>query len=388
MSEERTSSVTRMFYVDNIRIYLTILVIFHHAAVAYGGSGGWPIKEPPTDPISPILFLIFNAVNQSYFMSFFFLLAGYFTPRSYEKKGSRSFLSGRLIRLGIPLLIWIVFLAPLTSYIVVNFAHRRTISFFDIWLVEVFSLEALLPEPFGHLWFLMALFIFAGVYVLYRIITDRYAPNFSFKSYENSFPTNKMIVLSVAVIALGTFLVRVLFPIGVWVFSLQLAHMTHYIFCFWAGILAYRGRWFNNLSGSQAKLWGIVALVDIIILPVVIVLGSKNGLDAFMGGLTWQSFSVAVWESFALLSVSILLLYVFRKKFNQQGSLLRGMSPNAYTVYIIHQLVIVSIMIPLLRIALPTTVKFVIVSLIAVPMSFLISHFIIRKIPYANRVLG
>ena len=55
----------RMFYVDNLRVYLTVLVVFHHVAVAYGGMGGWPLKEAPTDAISPIVFLLFNALNQS-----------------------------------------------------------------------------------------------------------------------------------------------------------------------------------------------------------------------------------------------------------------------------------------------------------------------------------
>jgi peptidoglycan/LPS O-acetylase OafA/YrhL len=90
-----------MYYIDNIRVYLTVLVILHHVAVAYGGSGGWPIKEPATDAVSPIIFLLFNALNQSYFMSFFFILAGYFTPRSLERKGGASFIKDRLVRLEI-----------------------------------------------------------------------------------------------------------------------------------------------------------------------------------------------------------------------------------------------------------------------------------------------
>jgi hypothetical protein len=88
-----------MYYIDNIRIYLTILVILHHLAIAYEGSDLWPLTEPPTDSISPIIFLLFNAINQSYFMSFFFILAGYFTPLSLEKKGPTNFMKGRLIRL-------------------------------------------------------------------------------------------------------------------------------------------------------------------------------------------------------------------------------------------------------------------------------------------------
>ena len=37
---------SRLFYLDNLRIYLTILVILHHAAIAYGGNGDWAVKDP------------------------------------------------------------------------------------------------------------------------------------------------------------------------------------------------------------------------------------------------------------------------------------------------------------------------------------------------------
>ena len=96
---------TRLFYLDNFRIYLTILVILHHAAIAYGGVGDWGAKDPAVDEISPIALTFFTAVNQSYFMSAFFFMAGYFTPRSLERRGARAFVKDRFIRLGIPILM-------------------------------------------------------------------------------------------------------------------------------------------------------------------------------------------------------------------------------------------------------------------------------------------
>jgi surface polysaccharide O-acyltransferase-like enzyme len=376
-----------MFYIDNIRIYLTILVILHHAAVAYGGSGGWPIKEPPTDAISPIIFFIFNALNQSYFMSFFFILAGYFTPRSLERKGSASFMKGRLIRLGIPLLFFLLILAPITSWIVVNFAYNLSIPFSEIWRIEVFTLEALLPDPFGHLWFLQALLLFAAIYVLYKNISNRKTSKKPIKLYENDFPTNRIIALCIALLTIITFIVRVWFPIGVWVYSLQLAHMSHYVFSFFVGILAYRGKWFSNLSRSQAKFWGKIALINILILPIPIVLGSNGGgMDAFMGGINWQAFVVAAWESVAMISIIIWLLDLFRNRFNKQNRRLGWMAPNVFTAYIIHQIVIVLIMIPLLHFTWPSALKFVVVSVISIPVCFLLSY-LIRKIPYVNRVI-
>ncbi|MCY1373061.1 hypothetical protein D9M69_603110 [compost metagenome] len=63
---------------------LTVLVISHHTAITYGGSGSWFYREV-TDSGRPSSFLLtlFCAVNQSFFMGMFFLLAGYFTPASF-----------------------------------------------------------------------------------------------------------------------------------------------------------------------------------------------------------------------------------------------------------------------------------------------------------------
>ena len=87
MTEQKSAKPpARLFHLDNLRIYLTILVILHHTAISYGGAGDWTIIDPSVDDISPIFLTLFTAVNQSYFMSAFFLLAGYFTPGHWIKR--------------------------------------------------------------------------------------------------------------------------------------------------------------------------------------------------------------------------------------------------------------------------------------------------------------
>jgi peptidoglycan/LPS O-acetylase OafA/YrhL len=93
----------RIAFFDNLRILLTILVISNHLIVTYGGPGFWDYVECTADTITFILFTIHNSINQSFFMSFFFLLAGYFTVASYDRKGPWLFTKDRLLRLGIPL---------------------------------------------------------------------------------------------------------------------------------------------------------------------------------------------------------------------------------------------------------------------------------------------
>jgi hypothetical protein len=374
----------RVFYIDNIRIYLTILVILHHVAVAYGGSGGWPLKETPTDTISPIIFLLFNALNQSYFMSFFFILAGYFTPRSLEKKGAIAFMKGRLIRLGIPLIFFVALLAPVTYWVVSNIAYNLDTPFYDIWR-DVLTFTSFRNISFGHLWFLEVLLLFAFSYVIYKNSISRAAGKVLF---ENSFPTNKIIVVFIFVLSAVTFLVRIWFPIDTWIFSVQPAHMARYLFSFIVGILACRGDWFSNLSKSQVSFWKRVAIINFLVLPIVIVLatGGDGSIDVFLGGFTWESLINSTWESISFTSIVISILHVFQRRFNEQGSTLRWMTPNVFGAYIFHQIVVVAVMIPLLGVVWPSVLKFVVVSVISVPLSFLVSY-LIRKIPYITRII-
>ena len=66
--------------------------------------------------LESIFYVFFLAVNQSFFMGFFFLISGYFTTGSYDRKGAWYFFKDRLVRLGIPLIFYLIFIDPLIEY--------------------------------------------------------------------------------------------------------------------------------------------------------------------------------------------------------------------------------------------------------------------------------
>jgi fucose 4-O-acetylase-like acetyltransferase len=137
--------------VDHLRILLTALVILHHAAIVYGGSGGWYWRQEPDSSNS--LLLLFNAVNQSFFMGAFFLLAGYYTPPAYARKGVQRFLDERFQRLAIPLVFYFFVLSPLTIALArMGEGH----SFWSGWWLMTRQIRF---EP-GPLWFAEALLLF------------------------------------------------------------------------------------------------------------------------------------------------------------------------------------------------------------------------------------
>ena len=138
----------RLFYLDNLRIMLTILVIAHHVGQAYGPTGGfWPVQEAARAAVLGPFF----TVNRSFFMSLFFMISGYFMVASYERSGFRAFIRSRLIRLGLPVLVYAVVMIPLRLFM---FGVR-----FTSW-TEVFNVD--------HLWYLEHLLLFSCCYALWR----------------------------------------------------------------------------------------------------------------------------------------------------------------------------------------------------------------------------
>src|SRR5476651_672498 len=89
----------KLFYIDNIKLLLTVLVILHHTFITYGASGGWYFTQKTSLMVALIPMTVFVSVNQSFFMGFFFFLSAYFAGPSFDKKGSARFVADRLSRL-------------------------------------------------------------------------------------------------------------------------------------------------------------------------------------------------------------------------------------------------------------------------------------------------
>jgi len=172
--------------------------------------------------------------------------------------------------------------------------------------------------------------------------------------------------------------------------SIQLAFVVQYIIMLILGVIAYKRDWFRNISDKQGKMWLKIALLSIIFMFfVAISAGALEGdLTLLVGGLHWQAFAYALWESIFCIGMSIGLITLFRKKWNTQGKASKTVNSNAYTMYLIHAPVLVGISVLFVVILIFALLKFVIVLSIVLLLCLLISHFILRRIPGTKRVLG
>jgi len=87
----------RLIFIDALRVAIVAFVIVHHAAQAYGPTGGfWPVH----DHAQSHWFTPFYTANAAFGMALLFLVAGYFTDASLETKGPERFLRERWARIG------------------------------------------------------------------------------------------------------------------------------------------------------------------------------------------------------------------------------------------------------------------------------------------------
>ena len=381
--DEKVPSRPRLFYIDNLRILLTSLVVLHHLAIGYGGPGSFAYYERgPISTASTILMTLLLGINQAFFMGFFFLISSYFTPSSYDRKGAWSYLKDRLKRLGIPLLFYILVIDPLFNYgLSRNHGYPGSLrDFLGLMLNDYRALGV------GPLWFVEVLLIFAFLYVLWRLFLN---PAVTPAPSESKAPSNLAIAGFASVLALLNFVVRIWLSVGtVNLFGFQFAHFSQYIAMLVVGVLAYRRNWFSGLTDAQGKFWRWIILVLVVLFFVLFVAGGalEGNIDVFMGGLTWQSLALAFWEQFMCLAVIATLLVWFRNRFNRQGPLAKELSGAAYATYIFHQPVIVLLMLALGGIRLDMGLKFVLVAPVAVSLCFLVG-FVVKRLPVARRIV-
>jgi len=401
-NEKEESKQSRLLFLDNIKLLFAILVIFQHTRVTYQGSGWWyyieaiqpPIKE--LDILSEIIFqtiVSLGGLLQASLLGLFFLMGGFLTPKSFDRKGAVKFWKERLVRLGIPLLLYIFIINPILYY---------TLATLDIlpW-VELTSLEGSLLDYYlyqlksvsqfvdfitstGPMWFLYVLLIFSAGYTIWRTFsaTDfwkrRNLPN------EISIPSKFQLLVLAIILGVGTFLVRINFPIDSFPLGIPVGSMIQYTLMFSIGIIAVQNEWVQQMSKDQIKFWSLIIVGAYLTFfsYFVIFVGFDADLQVFLGGSppTLEALLFAIVDNIISMGMIFVLIPIFYMRFNTQGPLLRDFSASSFHMYIVHAPILIMVSLVFAPINLFPIFKLVIVLPLTVLFCFLISHFILRKV--------
>lgn len=362
--------MTRHPGIDRLKAWVTLLVVFHHTAITYGGPGGWFWRELTGDgsPTSQA-FGIFCAVNQAWFMGMFFLIAGAHVPTALERKGSAGFLRDRLVRLGIPLLVFGWVLGPVT----VALARTAAGAGFIDTLLWAWRSGRFYPGP---LWFATALLAMSAIAAL-RHALRRTPPR------PHAFPSNAVLLAAALGCGVLAFALRLAWPVGAAVWGLQFGYFASYVILFAAGMVAAEQGWWLAVPDRAARTWRIVSWST---LPLLLLAFAPLPLGDPMGGWSAAAMVYAFWEPFVAWGILLTLLVRAQRHTRPPGATGAALARRAFVIYVIHPPVLVAVALAGRDLPWPALLKFALTGSIACVLCYLLAGLLLR-VPGAARVL-
>jgi len=385
-----------------LRAVLTLLVVAHHAFLAYHPWAPAPatslIAEPRFWAAFPIVDTqrsqgidLLIGWNDTFFMSLLFLLSGLFAWPSLVRKGARGFFRDRLIRLGLPFLVAAGLLAPLaylpTYLAAVRHGAPQPGSFLDQWF-------ALGTWPAGPAWFLWVLLAIGGA----AAIAYRVAPGWGtvlgrWSGRLSGRPALYFAAL-VAASAAAYLPLAAAFRPETWLHFgpcwIQISRALHYTvyFAAGAGLGAFSlDRGLLDPRGKLARrwpLWGIAAAISFAA-GIVALLAI---LDSFPSGGPSFALTTAGNLTFVLCCglTSFAVLAIFLRFARHSNRWLDSLTANAYGIYLLHYVGVSWLQLALLDTPARGAVKGLVVFLGAVAASWGATA-LLRQMPAVARVL-
>lgn len=365
---------TRIYFLDNLRTFLILLVIVLHAGIVYE-----PILENiwiVSDPVKNSSIGLIRMYLDLFVMFTLFFISGYFIPISLKNKNAWGFLKSKFNRIMIPWIIAVFTLIPAYKAIFLysrGLPQEEWFSYFHLFQRTGTDLGFFANNPTQNwLWFLPVLFLFQVIYLVLN--------KTRLLSLKISLKTGVVLTF---VIGLIYSMVISSYDLRGWFHSpllhFQRERLLVYFMVFLLGSLCYKLRIFesNNKNKKYYILSNAVLAISLSVFTVValnfffnIVNPERNYF--FVSELIDRFF----YYSSLLLSMLCflqILIHTFRFSFNKTSKLLDQLSKNSYYVYIIHVVVMGVIALILINLAIPAIIKF----LIVVILTFVVSNILV-----------
>lgn len=376
----------RIVSFDYIRTTVIILVLLHHAVLAYT-TFAFLNPTNPIDTFSPVVdsqrwsgFDLIALFNDTYMMSLLFFISGLFVWRSLKRKGVRMFLRDRFIRLGIPFVIGVPLLIPLAYFpaqLEVELIYGGSTNFFDFWLGMVRSSFG----TAGPLWFLWLLLAFnVLIVVLYRI-----APHLDdiIRLRASSIINHPLAFFGVlfGISTVAYLPLVLLFGFDHWTTIGPITFQTSRILLYLAyflvgtaiGVYGIDRTMFNSKSKLTRRwwVWMVAGLVSFIVYIIILVDPTRTPTFTFTVTCAAIVFGV---------------IAIFLRFTKQRRGIIDSLSNNSFGIYIIHYVIVIWLQFWLLEIQLPAILKASIVFLGTLILSWGIIA-AIRRVSAVARVI-
>jgi len=415
------SKKSRLYYIDSLRTWLTLLVVIHHCFWVV--IAGWlPFIRPwIVDLPTLILGYMILSGDQAYFMGLFFFLAGLVTTPSLKRKGPWIFLKDRIYRLVLPAVLYDLIFFPLlitfvnATWIVPN--KSVTYSFAEVWGNYIMGLGLTWENPIegstysyspaevwaiyyknlgrtmfvmNQMWFTVTLFAFSLVAVVIIHSVEAWK-TFVFNQHPiQSISQKSMLLLLVklsSILVVLNYLLRIPFPTGYpwYPFVGNLGFIMQYIVAFTSGILANSYQFLDHVRIAHLRITlslGIMFYFMFQTFQTYLYDILRSSLGFYL-----HTFLVTLFEQFFAVFWSYSLLGYFKEYRNVKPSqFFSRLIGSAYATYIAHQWIIIPIAVGLAYTSLYPIIVILILCVVSPPLAWS-AGLLLKAIPGSDKII-
>jgi glucan biosynthesis protein C len=372
---------SRRLYLDNLKVVLIAAIIAIHGILGYDGVlEGWSyadVREVTLAPVTSALLIVVVAPFGLFMISLLFLVAGLLTPGSLDRKGPGRFARDRLLRLGVPFVVYVLLVQPTLMYAMAHPLGAAPGSYWEEYLGAEQRLDT------GPLWFVGVLLIFSLAYaalVAVRRPAARVAPREL---------TPRDLVLVAAAVAPTSFLVRLVYPYGSESFTdLNLWQWPACIALFSLGIAMARQGWLAVVPPRLVRWSRTAVLLTLPVMAAVLLLAGvlDRGGDA-MGGANALALLFTFAETALAVFGPVWMLGVAQRLLDRPIPWGPQLSRSAYGAFMVQTLFLIAIALLLRPVPLPAELKALLVAAGGVVTSYWFAWLLINRVPGVGRVL-
>lgn len=364
---------SRMYGLDALRGVAMTLGIVLHGTISYKKGyhyGEWVFDKQFNSFFFDWLYLWIN----SFRMQTFFLLAGFFACLLINKIGLNEFIWNRVKRIGLPFLISYFTILPLALapyLLAVEFKGPDGWHQLGDFYLRFYTFRA--HSGFMHLWFLQHLMVFYVLIVMIIKIKKQIGLRSNFvSSVRVGFKLNSISFVLITSVILGGLsqLFSAYLP-SIWTgFVIPIPQFLYYLFFFALGWALENKRELFLSFAHNYKVFIIVGTV----LNFVVLSSINSVTDNWFATSGWLKVLLA----FQTMLLSMGFIGLFTKEFKKPHPFWRYFSDSAYWVYLIHLPIVLTTELLLLNSPVPGILRFPIVILVAIIISFGSYHLFVR----------
>ena len=365
----KASSTARVYFLDNLKTFIILLVVFFHSAYAYSiyYSEDWYV----IDTQKSLFFDVFITVAFAFMMPVMFFVAGYFGNRSLARKGLLPFWKDKCYRIVIPWALGVLILAPARAYMH-SLSRNLYPSYLGYWAHYFFGKEC---QTHGQ-----AQFYFLGMLTLfYAVLSVVHLVHTSIANVSNkpTKPSSLSFILFGLTAGLIFFVGNLVIGEAMWpkiaIFDVPGTRFIPYMFYFFLGVFAYKQQWFIP-SGYNPALKRWIPMCALSFFIFLISLNKKPG-EIGMAAL------YALAYFFFCMTAVFSLLAFFQKRIDFTSGLLASLSANSYAIFFIHYSVILWIILALREPQWNAFVKWLLVGILSVIVCYAVARYALSKTP-------